>query len=224
MTVALRNGFVYNRRRAVTNLADTPLMNDMQVPTIDILTFRGKKVILDSDLARAYNVPTRQLNQQVKRNPERFPEDFCFQLTREEKENLRSPFATSSQIDQQITGQTGMENLMSQNVTSSSAENYGGRRKLPNVFTEHGVIMAASVLKSSQAVSVSVYIARMFVQMRENLMTNADILKRLAEIDKTLLEHDDALRVVWSKLQPLLQPPPDPPRKKIGFNVLPDQS
>ena len=159
----------------------------------------------------------------VKRNQDRFPEDFCFQLTREETENLRSQIVTSSQIDQQITGQTGAENLMSQNVTSSLAGNYGGRRYLPNVFTEHGVIMAASVLKSPQAVSVSVYIARMFVQMRENLMMNADILKRLAEIDKTLLEHDDALRIVWSKLQPLLQPPPDPPRKKIGFNVLPDQ-
>jgi len=198
-------------------------MNDMQIPTIDILTFRGKKVILDSDLARAYNVPTKQLNLQVKRNQDRFPEDFCFQLTREEAEILKSQFVTSSQTDQQITGKTGAENLRLQNATSSLAGNYGGRRYLPYVFTEHGVIMAASVLKSPQAVSVSVYIVRMFVQMRENLMMNADILKRLAEIDKTLLEHDDALRVVWSKLQPLLQPPPDPPRRKIGFNVLPDQ-
>ena len=167
--------------------------------TIDILTFRGKKVVLDSDLALAYDVSTKRLNQQVKRNPDRFPEDFCFQLTQEEVENLRL-----------------------QNATSSLDGEYGGRRYLPYVFTEHGVIMAASVLKSPQAVSMSVYITRIFVQMRENLMVNADILKRLAEIDKTSLEHDDALQVVWSKLQPLLQPPPDPPRKKIGF--LPDQS
>jgi hypothetical protein len=100
----------------------------------------------------------------------------------------------------------------------------GGRRSLPYVFTEHGIIMAASVLNSPQAVSMSVYIVRIFVQMRENLMINAEVLKRLAEIDKTLLEHDDALRAVWASLQPLLQPPPEQPRKRIGFNVLPDHS
>ena len=93
------------------HLAEAPLMNDMQIPTIDILTFRGRKVVLDSDLARAYDVQTKQLNQQVKRNPERFPEDFCFQLTREEAENLRSQF-----------------------VTSSLAGSYGGRRYLPYVI------------------------------------------------------------------------------------------
>ena len=96
---------------------------------------------------------------------------------------------------------------------------HGGRRKLPHAFTEHGAIMAATVLNSPEAIAMSVYVVRAFVQMREQLAANAAILKRLAEIDKTLLEHDSALRSIWTKLQPQLAPPPEPSRRRIqGFN------
>jgi hypothetical protein len=89
---------------------------------------------------------------------------------------------------------------------------------MPYAFTEHGAIMAASVLNSPEAVAMSVFVVRAFVQMREQLAANAEILKRLAEIDKTLLEHDRALHAIWQQLQPLLVPPPDPPKRKIGFD------
>ena len=93
-------------------------------------------------------------------------------------------------------------------------------RGLPSIaFTEHGAIMAATVLNSPEAVAMSVFVVRAFMQMREQLAANAAILKRLAEIDKTLLEHDSALRTIWTKLQPLLAPPPEPPRRRIGFNA-----
>lgn len=91
-------------------------------------------------------------------------------------------------------------------------------RHLPFAFMEHGAIMAATVLNSAQAVTMSVYVVRAFMQMREQLAANAAILKRLAEIDKTLLEHDSALRAIWTKLQPLLAPPPETPRRHIGFS------
>jgi len=104
--------------------------------------------------------------------------------------------------------------MRSQIVTASKRN----VRFLPYAFTEHGAIMAATVLNSPRAVQMSVFVVRAFVQMREQLAANAAILKRLAEIDKTLLEHDRGLRVVWQKLQPLLQPPPEPSKRRIGFN------
>jgi len=157
-----------------------------------ILTLRGQKVILDLNLAEIYGVETRVLNQAVKRNADRFPEDFSFDLTREEI--LR----------------------ISQTVTSLPNLKFS---KQVQAFTEHGALMAASVLNSPAAVEMSVFVIRAFVRAREQLAANAAILKRLAEIDKTLLEHDSALRTIWTKLQPLLAPPPEPPRKRIkGFN------
>ena len=168
-------------------------------------------MILDADLAQVYGVETRHLNEQVKRNTSRFPDDFMFQLTSEEWINLMSQFATSSL--ETIENDEDKENL-SQFATSS----HGGRRKLPHAFTEHGTIMAASVLNSPEAVAMSVFVVRAFVQMRERLAANAEILKRLAEIDKTLLEHDQALGTIWQHLQPLLAPPSDPPKRKIGFD------
>jgi len=177
-----------------------------------ILTLRGQKVILDADLAEAYGVGTKVLNQAVKRNMERFPEDFMFQLTSREWNNLRSQIVTSSLEGVDDKGDKGN---WSQIVTRS----HGGRRALPYVFTEHGAIMAASVLNSPKAVEMSVFVVRAFVKMREQLAANAEILKRLAEIDKTLLEHNDALQVIWEQLQPLLVPP-DPPKKgRIGFDA-----
>jgi hypothetical protein len=168
-----------------------------------VLTIRGQRVILDSDLARLYGVPTRVFNQTIQRNAGRFPLDFVFQLTREELANLKSQFVTSSS-----------ETKTRQQLIGSE---HGGRRKLPWVFTEHGAIMAAMLLRSERAIHMSVFVIRAFVQMRETIAANATILKKLAEIDKTLIEHDDAMRAIWHQLQPLLQPPPEPPKRRIGF-------
>ena len=172
-----------------------------------ILTLRGQKVVLDADQAELYGVPTKRLNEQVKRNADRFPEDFLFQLTGEEAEEVprsRSQIATASLAASPMRSQ----------IATASKRNI---RHRPHAFTEHGAIMAATVLNSPEAVAMSVFVVRAFIQMREQLAANAAILKRLAEIDKTLLEHDQALQVIWTKLQPLLQPPPDPPKPRIGF-------
>jgi hypothetical protein len=156
-----------------------------------ILTIRGCKVLIDSDLAAIYGVETRTLNQAVKRNAERFPRDFVFRLNAAEKSEVI----------------TNCDHLAPLRFAKS----------LPLAFTEHGAIMAATVLSSRQAVSMSVYVVRAFIRIREQLVANAAILKRLAEIDKTLLQHDAALRDIYRKLLPLLQPPPDPPKRRIGF-------
>ena len=153
---------------------------------------RGKLVMLDSDLAALYGVPTKVFNQAVKRNAVRFPDDFAFQLDADEWMALKSQFVTS--------------------------KGRGGRTYLPFVFTEHGALMAANLLNSPQAVAMSVFVIRAFVQMREELSANQTVLKRLAEIDRTLLTHDTALRDIYQKLLPLLAPPPEPPRRRIGFN------
>ena len=178
-----------------------------------ILNLRGQKVILDADLAELYGVPTKVFNQAVKRNADRFPEDFIFQLTAQEWSNLKSQIVTSS-LD--ASSNEGAAPNWSQFVTSS--KKHRGAAYRPTAFTEHGAIMAATILNSPEAVAMSVFVVRAFMQMREQLVANAAILKRLAEIDKTLLEHDSALRTIWTKLQPLLAPPPDPPKRRIGFN------
>ena len=181
---------------------------------IDSLIFnlRGQKVILDADLAELYGVPTKVFNQAIKRNIDRFPDDFCFQLTTREWAGLRSQIAT---LKTQDTEDVHVESNWSQFVTSS--KRHRGAVYLPFAFTEHGAIMAATVLNSTEAVSMSVYVVRAFIQMREQIAANTGILKRLAEIDQTLLKHDKSLQIIWTQLQPLLQPPPDPPRRKIGF-------
>lgn len=158
-----------------------------------ILTIRGCKVLIDADLAGIYGVETRTLNQAVKRNAERFPDDFVFRLNASEKSEVI----------------TICDHLVHLKFAKS----------LPLAFTEHGAIMAATVLNSPPAVTMSVYVVRAFIQMREHLAANAAILKRLAEIDKTLLEHNHALGVIWHKLQPLLQPQPEPPKPRIGFRT-----
>ena len=156
---------------------------------------REQRVILDADLARLYAVETRVLIQAVKRNAKRFPRDFLFHLAPEEAASLRS---------QIVILKTGR----------------GRHRKYPPyAFTEHGALMAATILNSPRAVAMSVYIIRAFVKLREAQITNAAILKRLAEIDKTLLLHDSALRDIYQKLLPLLEPPPAAPKPEIGFHV-----
>ena len=179
-----------------------------------IITIRGQRLILDSDLAEIYGVQTKVLNQAIKRNAERFPEDFVFQLTASEWKNSRSQVATSS--IQYVDVQKDVPNR-SQIVTGS--RKHRDPRSLPYAFTEHGAIMAATVLNSPKAVAMSVFVVRAFVQIRERLVANAEILKRLAEIDKTLLEHNDALAMIWEQIRPLLAPPPEPPPKQIGFHI-----
>lgn len=162
-----------------------------------IVDVRGQKVILANDLADIYGVQTKRLNEQVRRNIDRFPEDFCFRLTGEEMETLKTHGS-----------------LRSQNATLKRGQH---AKYLPLAFTEHGAIMAATVLKSPQAVAMSVYVVRAFVQMREQIAANAAILKRLAEIDRKLFEHDDALLAIWTQLEPLMAPPPEEPKRRIGF-------
>jgi hypothetical protein len=179
-----------------------------------IFNLRGQKVILDADLAELYGVPTKVFNQAAKRNMERFPDDFCFPLTASEWQNLKSQIVTSSP---EVTQIEGVVPMWSQIVTSS--KRHRGAAYRPYAFTEHGAIMAATVLKSPEAVARSVFVVRAFIQMREHLVANVAILKRLAEIDKTLLKHDSGLRGIWTKLQPLLAAPPEPPPRRIkGFN------
>ncbi len=177
-----------------------------KVPAIRILTIRDQKVVLDSDLARVYDVPTKALNQALRRARARFPRDFAFQLAADEYDAMRSQLVTASLSE---------PTMRSQFVT-------GYRRNIryrPWVYTEHGALQAANVLRSDRAVAMSVYVIRAFIEQREKLAANSAILKRLAEIDKTLLEHDTALREIYQKLLPLLAPPPEPARKQIGFNA-----
>jgi len=161
-----------------------------------ILTIRGQKVLLDADLAVIYGVPTKRLNEQVKRNTERFPEDFIFQLSESEKREVVAI----------------CDHLARLKFSKS----------LPHAFTEHGALMAANVLNSPEAVKMSVHVIRAFIKHRELIAGQSEILKKLAQMDAKLLKHDDALRVIWRELQPLLAPPVGPSKKEIGFRVRED--
>ena len=180
-----------------------------QVEKLEPLIFaiRGHRVMLDADLARLYGVSTKRFNESFKRNRNRFPADFAFQITYAEYGILRS----------QPLDSKGKNPNWSQFATSSA--NRRGRAYRPWAFTEHGALMAANILRSEHAVRMSVYVIRAFVGLREELVANAAILKRLAEIDRTLLQHDGALRDIYRKLLPLLQPAPDPPKRRIGFHT-----
>jgi hypothetical protein len=167
-------------------------------------------VILDADLARLYGVPTGRFNEAFKRSRSRFPPDFAFQLTATELANLRSQFAISS-------SQSIDSNAENWNWSQIATRSHGGRRYLPWGLTEHGALMAANILRSKLAAQMSVFVVRAFVRLREQVAANEAILKRLAEIDKTLLEHDSSLRDIYRKLLPLLQPAPPAPKRRIGF-------
>ena len=161
-----------------------------------ILLIRGHKVMLDASLAELYGVETRVLVQAVKRNPDRFPEDFMFQLTNQEFSHLRS-----------------------QSVISSSS--WGGRRQPPYAFTEQGVAMLSSVLHSQRAIAVNVEIMRAFVRLREMIATNKEMAKKLdeleARIEKKLASHDQAIVGILDAIRELMAPPPPPKKRKIGF-------
>ena len=180
--------------------APTEVMRALDIARL-IFTVREQRVILDADLAHLYGVETFRFNEAVKRNLARFPADFIFRLSKEEWDAVQP--------------------LRSQNAILKAGR--GGHRKyLPYVFSEHGSLMAANILNSPRAVAMSVYVIRAFVKMREEAAANAAILKRLAEIDRTLLIHDVALREIFEKLRPLLAPPPLPPKPEIGFHAKED--
>ena len=156
-----------------------------------IQEIRGARVILDSDLARIYGVSTTRLNEQVKRNADRFPNDFAFRLSKDELSNLISQFARSS-------------------------SKHGGSRKLPLVFTEHGAIMAANVLNSRQAVQMSVFVVRAFVKLRETLATHKELAEKVTELERKLGTHDKAIMSVIAAIRELTGPAKQKPRV-LGF-------
>jgi hypothetical protein len=171
-----------------------------------ILFIRGQRVMLDADLARVYGVPTKRLNEQVKRNADRFPADFMFQLTWEEATALRL---------QSLASRMGRKpRSRSQNATLKRGGNVKYR---PCVFTEHGAIMAANVLNPQQAVTASVFVVRAFVKLREMLATHRQLAGKLAELERRLEKHDGQIIALIEAIRQLMAPPPDPPRKRIGF-------
>jgi hypothetical protein len=157
-----------------------------------ILLIRGHRVMLDSDLAGLYGVTTKALVQATKRNKERFPQDFTFQLSQEEAKILRSQTVTSSR--------------------------WGGRRYLPYVYTEQGVAMLSSVLRSKRAIAVNIQIMRAFVKLREMLSTHKELAKKLAELEKRIEGHDDDITAIFEAIRQLMESP-DKPVKRIGFNT-----
>ena len=160
-----------------------------------IMLVRGEKVILDSDLAQLYGVETRRLNEQVRRNIDKFLEDFMFQLTKEEFDNLKSQIATSS-------------------------SGWGGRRKQPFVFTEHGALQAANVLNSSQANKMSVYIVRTFVRLREMALTNEKLSRKFNQLEKRVSDHDEILIELVQEIRKLIEAPKQKAKKQsIGFVI-----
>ena len=158
-----------------------------------IHVIRGQKVILSSHLARLYGVEVKVLMQAVRRNKTRFPDDFMFQLSKDELLNLKSQFVTSS---------------------------WGGaRRARPYAFTQEGVAMLSSVLKSRRAVEVNIQIMRTFVRLREMMITYKDFSLKLAEIERKIERHDESIQTVFEVLKQLMLPPPQPPRRRIGFHA-----
>ena len=159
-----------------------------------IVVIRGQRVLLDADLAQLYEVATKRFNEQIKRNPMRFPADFMFRLTEEEYESLRS-----------------------QNVTSKR----GGRRYLPLAFTEHGAIMAATVLNSPRAIEMSVYVVRAFVQLRGLAASHQELAQRLTELEQRIVHklttHDQAIAGIINTIRQLMTPPPAPAKHPMGF-------
>ena len=172
MIVIENNSIVLIEKEGITDYNNEDIKNL-------IYTIRGKQVMLDSDVAMLYHYQTKKINQTVKRNIERFPENFCFQLTEEETENLRSQIVTSS----------------------LKKENYGGRRYLPYVFTEQGIAMLSGLLKNEVAVAVSINIMNTFVEMRRFLYNNGQVFERLTNIEYKMLEYDKKFDLIFDELQ-----------------------
>lgn len=158
----------------------------------NILLIRGEKVIIDRDLADAYDVPTRRLNEQVKRNPSRFPSDFIFQLNAKEKAEV---IAICDHLE---------------------ALKYS--KALPYAFTEHGAIMAASVLNSSKAVEVSVYVVRAFVQLRQTVVKHKELSGKIESLERKLMGHDKQIMVLVEAIKQLMTPKLPPKTRRVGFH------
>ena len=173
----------------------TPVSYDQIEHVIHVV--RGQRVILDADLARLYGVTTKSLNQAVKRNPDRFPDDFAFPLTHQEVMALRSQIVTSN------TGR-------------------GGRRTIPWVFTEQGVAMLSSVLHSPQAIRVNVEIMRVFVRLRRLLATPGELVEQITKLAETVRLHDDQIKAIAEVLHQMMEPP-EKPKRRIGFHMDPEQ-
>lgn len=183
-------------------------------PTIDQLIRKvgDRRVILDFDLARLYGTSTKRFNEAFKRNRDRFPQDFAFQLSQAEWASLNwSQNATSC-------AQPFQDKAVATEDPLLDPTRHRGRSYRPWAFTEHGCLMAANILRSPRARAMSAFIIRAFVKMREGLAANAAILKRLSEIDRSLLLHDSALRDLYQKLLPLLEPPSESRKSRIGFH------
>jgi phage regulator Rha-like protein len=165
-----------------------------------IFWLRGQKVMLDSDLAELYQVPTKRLNESVKRNIERFPSDFMFQLTPQEEGILRSQFATSNEVG-----------------TQKSQDSRGGRRYNTYAFTEQGVAMLSSVLRSPRAVQINIHIIRVFTQLREMLLTHKDLRDKIERMER---KYDKQFRAVFEVIKQMIdEKESEPPREKIGFQI-----
>jgi hypothetical protein len=186
---------VCHPQRVVKKGEKTEPLELMAAPGIEkrIFAVRGRQVLLDEDLADLYGVETKRLIEQVKRNLDRFPEDFMFQLDNEEAAALRSQIATSS------TGR-------------------GGRRYAPYVFTEQGVAMLSSVLRSKRAIAVNIEIMRAFVELRRVASSYAGFKKRLEQLERRMGEHDDQLGQIFNAMRQLIAPP-EQPKRPIGFRV-----
>jgi len=168
-----------------------------------VFFIRGEKVMLDADLAKLYGVTTKALNQAMRRNRARFPEDFAFRLSGEEFDNLRSQIVTTS---------SNPSVIWSQIVTRS--QKYRRSDSLPVAFTEQGVAMLSSVLRSTRAVEVNIAIMRTFVQLRRLMDTNRDLARKIEALEK---KYDEQFAVVFEAIKELITPP-SPPRKRIGFH------
>jgi hypothetical protein len=155
-----------------------------------ILLVRGEKVIIDADLADFYGVPTKRLNEQVKRNKKRFPKDFMFQLTADEKSEVVAICDHLAKLKYS--------------------------KALPFAFTEHGAIMAASVLNSTRAINVSIFIVRAFIKLRQKIAENREIAGKLKELERKLADHDEQILTIIEAIHQLMAPS-DKPRRKIGY-------
>ena len=164
----------------------------VEVIATKILLIRGKRVLLDRDLAKLYEVDTSQLTRQVRRNIDRFPEDFMFHLTKEELQNLICQIGISS---------------------------WGGTRKRPLVFTEQGVAMLSGVLNSKRAIKVNIQIMRAFIQLKRMLLTNVDLRRKIEEMEK---KYDKQFAIVFQAIKQLLEPPPQKTKPPIGFRTYDD--
>lgn len=171
---------------AINSLTDAVVLSKIYV-------IRDRKVMLDADLAELYEVKTQALNQQVRRNPSRFPSDFMFELTREEFDELKS---------------------------GPGAASWGGRRKLPLAFTEHGVLMLSSVLRSEKAVEVNIQIVRIFARMRELLLEHQGLVLKVERIERELYDQAEDIETIYGYVTKLIEDPPEetePERRRIGF-------